>query len=238
MRALLSGTAALVLTMVSACADSGTAPSKRLAADDAVAATSKAPATTTTDVMSTLRDVDTAGIALIVGGDDYNGVGSATYTTVDKVTSRILGDGTWQLYLGNQTVRRARLLLASQGVPIPDGLYSANVEVFSRCFDQNNAQVSLRSMVAGASNRNCSFGVDFSSGRTKYKLAMSPVYPGTGRAIVTCNAAFGSSCNNWTIVPSVDAPNAGVANLYHFANSGALILDGVYRQSYSVSVAQ
>src|SRR5205085_5434295 len=106
--------------------------------------------------------------------DDYNGAGQATYTTIGKLTSVITATGAWQLYLGSQTARTIYLVLQSQGIPVPDGKYSADVEVYSGCFDQSDTQVSILSMAAGASNGNCGFGLDFSYARTKYKLAMGP----------------------------------------------------------------
>ena len=191
---------------------------------------------TVTNVTSTVYDVDGSGGSLLTRSDDFNGSGFATYTAVNKVSSQITSDGAWQLYLGSQTARQIYLVLAGQGMPLPDGYYSSSVEVYTRCFDQNDAATSMLSMAAGASNRNCSFGIDFSVGRTKYKLVMGPTAAGTGRANVTCVAAAGGSCSRWTIVPNADLASAGVANLYHYGSRGSLVLDGVYHNSYSVSV--
>jgi hypothetical protein len=201
-------------------------------------AASRTAAPTTIPVITTLYDADNAGNLLLTRSDDYNGVGFATYATLGKLTSRVASAGGWQLYLGSQTARTVYLVLASQGIPIPDGKYSADVEVYSMCFDQSNTEVSFVLMTAGASNGNCSFGLDFSSARTKYKLAMGPKNDGTGRATVTCTTATSSGCTRWTIVPNPTSANAGVANLYHYANNGNLILDGVHQNSYSVTVAR
>ena len=217
----------------SACGDFRHLPTAPIAAG---ATLSRAPVSPTY-VTTTLYDSDGAGTPLFTRSDDYNGTGAATYTSVNGVASQINSAGSWQLLLANQTTRRVYLVLSSQGIPVPDGYYSASVEVFSKCFDQNNVQVSLTTIPAGGSNGNCSFGVDFSVDRTKYKLAMSPVYAGTGRALVTCKAASASGCIDWTIVPNNTVSNAGVANLYHYANNGGLLLDGVYKDSYSVHVA-
>lgn len=223
--------------VASSCGDFRDLPAAPIGPVGGDATASRVPAASWTNVTTTLYDLDGAGNPLFTRSDDYNGAGAATYTAVNSVASRISTDGIWQLLLANQTARRVYLVLASQGMPIPDGYYSASVEVFSKCFDQNNVQVSLRTIPVGGSNGNCSFGVDFSSGRTKYKLAMSPVYAGTGRALVTCNTASGGNCVDWTIVPNMNVSNAGVANLYHFANNGSLILDGAYHNWYSVNVA-
>jgi len=189
------------------------------------------------NVTSTVYDADDAGTPLLTRSDEYNGSGFATYTAVDNVTSHITSNGSWQLYLGSQTVRRLYLVLAGQGIPAPDGYYSSNIEAYSQCFDANDTQVSILSMAAGSSNGNCSFGMDFSSGGTKYKLVMSPKFSGTGRASVTCIAAASGSCTSWTIVPNAGVANAGVANLYRFAKSGGLVLHGVHHNSYAVSAA-
>jgi hypothetical protein len=197
-----------------------------------------APSTNIVPVTTTVYDADNVGNLLLTRSDDYNGTGFATHTTLGKMSSHITANGAWQLYLGSQTARTIYLVLASQGIPAPDGNYASNVEVYNACFDRNDAQVSLLLMTVGASNGNCSFGVDFSNGRIKYKLAKGPNIAGTGRAIVTCNAATSGSCTNWTIVPNPSAANTGVANLYHYTNNGSLVFDGVYHNSFFVSVAE
>lgn len=204
--------------------------------ESAIGSASLARVASPTNVTTTVNDADAAGTLLLTRSDGIIGTGFATYTAVNSVESRIYPDGSWQLLLANQTARKVYLVLKSQGIPLPDGYYSASVELYSQCFDANNVQVSLTTIPAGGSNGNCSFGVDFSSGTTKYKLVMSPVKAGTGRALVTCNSASMSGCVDWTIVPNTGVTNAGVANLYHFGKSGSLVLDGTYKNSYSVKV--
>jgi hypothetical protein len=192
----------------------------------------------TPNVTSTVYDADASGNPLLTRSDDYNGTGYATYTSDNKISSHITSNGAWQLYLGSQTTRRLYLGLASQGIPAPDGYYSASIEAYSQCFDQNDSQVSILLMTAGESNGNCSFGMDFSYGSTKYKLVMSPRLAGTGRASVTCNIAADGYCTNWTIVPNAAAANADVANLYHYTPRGSLVFDGVYHNSFSITAAE
>lgn len=235
MRRLLAPSIALVSMALAACNDQPGSPVAPQLSSIRASARAKAPTPPAPNVTSTVYDRDNAGSPLITGSDDYNGTGFATYTAVSGVTSQILADGGWQLYLGSQSVRKLHLLLASQGMPIPDGSYSANVEAYSKCFNQSNVRVSMLAMAAGTSNTNCSFGVDFAVGSTKYKLAMSPIYAGTGRAMVSCTAASGGYCTSWTISNAADAH---VANLYHFAKNGSLVLDGVYHGSYSVSLKE
>jgi hypothetical protein len=190
-------------------------------------------------VTSTLYDRDAGGNLLMTRSDDNPGPGFGTYTEVNRISSHIVIEtGAWQMFIGNQTERTAYLALQSNGIPLPDGYYSANVEIYSQCFDASNNAIGILSMTVGQSNGNCSFGMDFAVGRTKYKLAMVPTMPGTGRALVTCNAPASGPCNDWTIVPNPDAANAGVANLYHYTNNGGLVLDGVYSNSYSVRVSR
>ena len=93
-------------------------------------------------------------------------------------------------------------------------------------------------MTVGSTNGNCSFGVDFSASGSKYKLVMSPRFAGTGRALVSCMQALSGACTRWTIEPNTNVANAGVANLFRFANNGSLVLVGVYRNSYSVVAAR
>jgi hypothetical protein len=201
-------------------------------------AAARAPSVPTPNVTSTVYDADASGNLLLTRSDDQTGAGSATYTSGNKISSHITSNGAWQLYLGSQTTRTLYLVLASQGIPAPDGYYSASIEAYSQCFDQNDSQVSMLSMSAGESNGNCSFGMDFSYGSTKYKLVMSPRFAGTGRATVTCDIAAGGYCTHWTIAPNAAAANAGVANLYHYSPRGSLIFDGVYHNSFSITAAE
>jgi hypothetical protein len=236
MRPLTLPTLIFVALIAAGCANSSDTPTSPRLTPAASSRSGAPPAVI--PVTTTVYDADATGNLLLTRSDDYNGTGVATYATVGKLTSHVSTSGGWQLYLGSQTARTIYLVLASQGIPAPDGKYAADVEVYSGCFDQNDAPLAILLMTAGASNGNCNFGVDFSSGRTKYKLAMGPTNSGTGRATVTCNAAANGNCTNWTIAPNPAVANAGVANLYHYANNGGLIFDGVHQNSYSVTVAR
>jgi hypothetical protein len=190
---------------------------------------------------SIIYDTDAQG-PLLLRSDDYNSSGAAIYTATPKmgsmggIKSQVWVNGAWQLYIGNQTLRTIYLTLASQGIPAPDGYYSANVELFSQCFDASGNQIPLMSIAPGVTYGNCSLGVDFSYSGTKYKLAMSPKFPGTGLAAVTCYSASNGSCNSWTIVPNVAAANATVANLYQFGRRGDLVYSGTYHNTYRIAV--
>ena len=198
--------------------------------------------TNNTKVTSVVYDYDTAGQQLLTQSDHFNGSQQATYGAADwRVSSLVLTGSAWQLYLGNQSVRTIRLTMSN---PVPgttalaplDGYYSANVEVYSQCFDQNNNQVAFSAVVTLSTR--CSFGVDFSSSGTKYKWVMSPLKAGTGWATVTCNSVVNASCVNWTITPNSAAGEStyAVANLYRFAKNGSLVYVGQYYNTYRIDV--
>jgi len=242
--------------ILAACSDQSRMPTSPLVG--LAAATAKAPTPTTVNVTTVINDADASGNLLLTRSDDYNGAGFATYTTIsghggNTTSSWITLNGGWQILLNNQTTRTLYLVLASQGMTgIPDGRYSANMEAYSRCFDANNTQVSLLAMAPGTSNGNCTFGMDFSSGGTKYKLALGPDYDAaspTGRTTVTCNTVANGSCTSWTIVPNASTATtftltngqvvtAPVANLYRFGNRGDLVFVGSYHNSFSVSATE
>ena len=231
-----SGLALVALASLTACSEPASAPASRLS-PEASALTGKTPAPPPkVNVTSTLFDTDSVGALLLTRSDDFNGTGQADYAPSNEISSSV-GAG-WQLYIGNQTIRTVYLVLRSQGIPLPDGYYSQNMEVYTQCYDANAVQVGIQAMAQGSVNGNCSFGVDFGSGGVRYKLVMSPGHAGTGRSLVTCLAASNGSCTKWSIVPNSTVLNAGVANLYHFARNGSLVLDGVYHNSYRVTATQ
>lgn len=193
------------------------------------------------DVTTIIHDEDTAvpPNQYLMRSDHYNGVFQATYTNTANTAgakgmrSQIdAGGGSWILYLGNQSLRTIWLTLASQGAPVPDGYYSANVEVYSQCFDVNNLATGWLVISPGSSNNRCTLGVDFSN----YKLVMGPTTPGTGWASVSCNGGDSQGmCNNWTITPYTGGDNPTVANLYEITKSGK-VLKGAYHNTYRIDV--
>jgi hypothetical protein len=202
----------------------------------------------TINVTAIVHDEDTAvpPNQLLLRSDDYNVSFQATYTDTGNVTTHItLSGGSWQMYLGNQSLRTIWLTLSkpvnnSPAAPAPDGYYSANVEVYSGCYDTNNNQTGFLVIPPGMANNRCNLGVDFSYGRTKYKLVMSPAISGTGWATVSCNAGDSTgACNSWTISPNTLAGSGNVptvANLYRFANNGSLVYIGQYYNTYRIDV--
>lgn len=195
-------------------------------------------------VITKVYDADASNAPLLTESDDYNGTGFATYSPIggvhNSLTSRVTADGSFSLYIGNQTVRTLHLMLADAGLPFANGYYHSSAEMGSRCFDQAGNQLNIQLLAAGASYDNCSLIVDFDIGTrhaTTYKLAMGPAFANTGRATVACNATDGTYCTSWTIVPNDAAPNARVAILT--VGNGTTSLDGKsYTNSYSVAATK
>lgn len=198
---------------------------------------------TSLNVTTTIHDVDIAGSVLLTQNDNYGGFQQASYTNTGKVTSVIFLSGTpiWQLFLGNQSLRTLRLTFSpvngAPPAPVPNGSYSADTEVYSHCYNSANQDTGFLPIAPGTSNNHCSLGIDFSSGRTKYRLVMNPVnYPGTGWATVSCNTTAGTACANWTIVPNTtDTTYATIAYLFEFTNKGLAYI-GPYRNTFRIDV--
>jgi len=189
------------------------------------------------NVTSTVYDKDTAGNPLSFEGDDLNGT-QATYTNTGNVTTGVGNPGGWGLNLYNQVARRVCLTFsrvdgAAPGVP--NGCYSANVEIYSHCHDLSGNEIGFLTITPGAPQGNCLFGFDFNTGRTKYKWEMgqslqtTPAGGPTGLAMVTCNSVdVTGACNSWTITPNTNAPLATVANLYDWGHHGLEYLGQYY----------
>jgi hypothetical protein len=233
----------LLLAGISACGDNANAPTS-LSSAATPSATVTATGPVEVLVVTTVYDADAAGALLLTRSDDYNGSGLATYSPVggvhNSLTSHVSSDGSWQLYIGNQTARTLRLMLADAGLPFANGYYSSSVEVASHCADAAGNSLNIQLLAAGASFDNCSLIVDFDIGtkkKTTYKLAMGPSFANTGRASISCDAVSGTYCTSWTIAPNDAAPNARVAILT--AGNGTTSLDGkAYTNSYRISAAK
>lgn len=193
------------------------------------------------NVTTIVYDHDATGNLLLTRSDNPS-AGEASYTTTatnrsgsNGATSYMWLNGGWRLYLGNQTARTVWLTLKSQGINLPDGYYSANVELYSSCYDNSGSVVPFLDILPLAPSTNCILGVDFSTGGTKYKLEMGQPFsgPATGSATVTCNQTdtTGTACNWWTITP-----NSSVANLYQYTNKGGLLYIGAYHNTYLIDL--
>lgn len=188
------------------------------------------------NVTTIVHDEDASQNQFLMRSDDYNATFQASYNDPSnfKSTTSLTHSG-WGLSLYMQTLRTVWLTLSkpvgtSPVAPAPDGYYSTNIEIYSRCYDANNQQLTTSNvaMQAGTANTRCDFGLDFGSGGVKYKFVMGPQLAGTGWAMVICNAVSATgACNNWTISPNATAGFGNVptvANLYRFDNKGAINL--------------
>jgi len=159
--------------------------------------------------------------------DLYGGVNKTTYTNTGGVTTGILlgSPYNWGMNLYSQTLRKAWITLTpvdGSTPPVPSGLYSDKVEIYSWCYDSAGNNVPYLSIPAGTSNNRCIFSFDFAYAtrgkETTYKLAMGQFSPPeSGMVTVTCNASSstsGTPCTSWTITPYMNDPHARIANLY------------------------
>jgi len=180
--------------------------------------------------------------------DDYNGVGQATYTTINGcgnkpcLESEINYLGDWHLNLYQQSVRTLWItpndaINSSQPPGPTPGYYWQAVEAYSQCYDQSGNIVPFQNLINGSDN--CSLGVVFQPGNIKYKLVMSPhlpaAGPATGLASVACNAVSNGQCVNWTITPNTAAANATVADLFYFNKRGAQVFVGQYYNTFRIN---
>ena len=238
-------------------------PINRLVFDNSSQQVQKA-ASTNTNAAATFHDYDALGATLqLLRSDDYNGIGQATYTTSSSGGSSLSStfvNGEWNLNLANQSLRTVYIKpnapidsLQPQGPPA--GNYWDGVVVRSGCFDQSGNIVPLANVVT--SSGNCKLYVNFNSGGTLYKLAMSPFpfsvggsppptcpstgCPATGAVTVTCNAVSNGQCVTWTIEPNATAPRANVANLYRYYSakgSATWIFLGQYYNSFRIGLTK
>lgn len=216
--------------------------------------TAAAQKTTSAPVTAVVFDNDTAvpPNQLLLRGDDPVDH-QATYTNTanaagTKGVSNVLfvPNGPWQFFLGNQSLRKIWVTLSqrvgsSPPAPAPDGFYYDKTELFSTCYTGDGSgqlqATGLLSITPGTSNNICVFGVDFAYAGVKYQLAMGPAHANSGLASVICNGGpDANTCNNWTIVPNVNAANPTVANLYQFARDGSLKLIGQYYNTFRINV--
>lgn len=214
------------------------------------------------NVTTIVHDFDSTGAQLLLRSDDYQTSGQATYTSycnskTSCLYSYFASNGELELLLYKQSLRTVWItpndLVGSEPAGPPAGYYSNNTSVRSDCFDQNGNIVPFWNVVT--SSGNCKLGVTFDSGRTVYKLLLSPFpfsgpgdgtpicpstgCPATGLATVTCNRASNGQCVSWTIVPNSSAANANVANLYRESSSKGTttwIFIGQYYNTFRIDV--
>jgi len=200
-----------------------------------------------TNVTSNVSDYDLSGAVLLFRSDDYNGLGQATYTSVNSIGSFLDSSGIWHFNLYTQKTG-ARTVYVTPNDPVggqpaapPAGYYWKNVEITSQCRDANGNTVPFANLVNGSNN--CGFMVDFGYNGIVYKLQVGRVLnasdPIPGKASVTCNGANSSNqCVDWTITVG-DGTNPVVANLYSYTGrpQAPWIFIGQYYNSGRVHVS-
>ena len=211
-------------------------------------------------VTSVIFDYDLLGNQLLMRSDDANGVGEATYTSIQGrganaavVNSEILSDGKWQLSMNDQSHRSVWItpnsgIDNSQPSAPPAGLYVIQ-KAYSVCRDQSENPVPYPNLING--NGNCSLAVNFFFGGVLYKLIMRPETldgtlcppggcPATGLAQASCNAVSNGQCANWTITPNASAPFVGVSNLYSYTGPRGTpwVFIGQYRNTFRINAAR
>lgn len=216
-----------------------------------------------TNVTTVVHDYGTNGASLLLRSDDYNGSGEATYTSSSTRQSSLeswLVNGTdWNLNLLSQSLRTLWITPNSPVGAAPAapsaGLYWEGVQANTHCFDQFGNLVPLANIVTYSGN--CTFGVNFSSGGSTYKLLMSPFpfseagsvkptcpsggCPSTGLVTVTCASVSGGQCVSWTIAPNSAATNVNVANLYRYQAKGpnaTWVFVGQYYNTFLIDVTK
>lgn len=198
---------------------------------------------TSSNVTTIIHDSDPSGARLLLGSDDYNGTGEASYSALDPNLSSSVYCGWWVIRMYSQSVRTVWIepndpINSSQPPAPPAGYYWQYVEGTSKCYDQNLNLVLYQNIMT--SSNNCGLNFDFGYNGVKYKLSMTPSLPApgpaSGVATVTCNSVSNGQCTNWTITPNANAPNATVANLYYYARGGKLTFIGQYYNTFHIDV--
>jgi hypothetical protein len=230
----------------------------------------------TYNVTTTIHDDSspTSGADLSLRSDDINPpaddqfAGTYAATTCPKgkcssLTSQVSSGG-YSLLLFNQSVRTVHLhfvpcsfqannpaVCSPNGTTpvVNDGNFSESVELYVRCYDGANQVIDFLSISPGSSYNRCLLGLDFTAGRTKYKLVMGPYIasqgsnqPHTGWASVTCTTPVASplpQCTSWTIThyPGSDAGNyPTAAALYEFSRNGSLVFRGTYINTFRIDL--
>ncbi|HLW80282.1 MAG TPA: hypothetical protein VKU44_11860 [Terriglobia bacterium] len=201
-------------------------------------------ATGNVNVTTTVHDHDISGVLLLMGSDDHNGSGQATYGAAlnANVQSYIDSNGARYLRLYNQSVRTLYInpndpINSSQPPGPPAGYYWQNVEVAVGCYDQNLKLVSFQNILT--SSNDCKLITDFSDNGTQYKMVIGPnSNPATGLVTAVCNPVSSGQCVSWTIVPNTSpgSPNPTVANLFGPATHKSSGFIGQYHYTFRVDV--
>lgn len=172
-----------------------------------------------------------------------DGNGSASYS-VEFVDN---GSGTYyQLNLDPVPTSRSILLTLTPVNGSPAGPFAGPVALsgstpnppilFSRCFTPGGTSTyqDWTKIAPGTPDTNCAMRVNFYYNGVQYTIAMTPEYPGTGTATVSCTQTSGGSCVAWTDEPTTGA-NANVAFLYAKGKKTDTLV-GSYSMTFSMTV--
>lgn len=175
---------------------------------------------TTTNVTSILNDSDANALPFQIQSD-----GLSPYTTFtshkpkDSVKSEIASNCFWTVDTTASTTRSIGLTLAyNLGASAPSDLagpYPLYVHgrLVTHCTaNSSNNGLDVGTMTAVGQTATCPINMGFyAPDGAWYNLAMNPNnWDGTTQMQVTCSAASGGLCNEWTIVPD---PATAVTNL-------------------------
>ncbi len=212
----------------------------------------KSTVTDVTTIIHNYENDDPAGTLLLTRSDNPLPGLLASYSAAQdsKVKSWFYSSGMYSFFLGSQNKRKLWVTVSpavySGTDPLPDsGLYWDSTQIFSECYRSDLTKVSLLTIAPGNTEPMCSLGVDFYSAqtRTKYMLAMSPLWPDTAWATVSCTGGDTSgACNRWSIVPNMTTgPNVfpqPLARLRRFVNHGNPVVMGLFYNTFHIEITR
>jgi hypothetical protein len=110
--------------------------------------------------------------------------------------------------------------------------------LYSRCFTPSLGYQTWTQIQPTTPDGNCSMRLNFTYNNVDYILVMSPEYPGTGTATVTCTnwSTSANSCLAWTDVPNPNAANPNVAFLLNKSNGEIKI--GSYWLNFNLTLTE
>lgn len=168
-----------------------------------------------------------------------DGSSSATYSGDFTPSTHVVPDY-YQLDLMLSKSRSVVLTLSplngSPAPPFTGPLALPGSILYSRCFTPSGGYQDWTQIQPSTPDGNCSMRVNFTYEGVNYILVMSPEYPGTGTATVTCTtwSSSAKSCVAWTDVPNSSAANPNVAFLLNKSNGETYV--GSYSLSFNVTL--
>ncbi len=190
-------------------------------------------------VTATVDNYDSSNNAFTLQSD---GTSSAAYTTgsgVDSELTPATGSGPLYYQWGLDLTKSSRAFTLSLDGADANSIANApftgpmafNGQLYSRCFTSSGALQNWTQIQPGFPDGNCAMRANFTYAGVGYSLVMSPSYPGTGSATVSCTnwSSKSKSCVAWSDSSSVAAGN--LADLYQ----GSTLL-GQYKLSFNIAL--